>query len=506
MKAHLLFADRDFAPRTTVPISERGLIEDLELETIITTMAAGDAGVAEVAREAMLAGVTDIDVILYRQSALKDCIENAAEVRELYKLVVETIDAERHAFLLGMMGRTPSSVLFRAVGLLELLEGRLQGLRSLADRRASAFTSTAFANLFEMLRKNLSDAYLKSIHDQLWRLRFPNGLLLSAGLGNGNKGTDYVLRKGGVPDGWLRRALKGRVEQAHSFRIADQDESGARALTALKDRGIASVADALAQSTDHILSFFMMMQTELAFYVGCLNLHDALASLGRSTCTPQPCEASDAKRSAMGLYDASLALTLGGSVIENDFQGDGKPLVIITGANRGGKSTFLRSIGVAQLMMQCGMFVAAQSFAASVCERLFTHYKREEDPTMRSGKFDEELSRMSAIVDNLVPSSLLLLNESFSATAESEGAEIARQVVTALLERSVTVYFVTHQYELAASFGPAGDRNVLFLRAERHDDGTRTFKIKPGAALQTSYGKDLFDRIFGVAEAGSAEG
>ena len=76
-----------------------------------------------------------------------------------------------------------------------------------------------------------------------------------------------------------------------------------------------------------------------------------------------------------------------------------KDLVIITGANQGGKSTFLRSIGLAQLMMQCGMFVAAESFGSNICTCLFTHYKREEDPTMRSGKLDEELGRMSSIVD-----------------------------------------------------------------------------------------------------------
>jgi DNA mismatch repair ATPase MutS len=109
---------------------------------------------------------------------------------------------------------------------------------------------------------------------------------------------------------------------------------------------------------------------------------------------------------------------------------DGKSLVIITGANQGGKSTLLRSIGQAQLMLQCGMFAPAESLHASVCERIFSHYKCEEDIAMNSGKFDEELSRMNAIIDDIVPYSIVLFNESFAATNEREGSEIARQIVT----------------------------------------------------------------------------
>lgn len=183
MKAHLMYADRDFASRAVVPICERAVIEDLGLETLVSTMAAGDAEIAEVAREGMLASLTDVSAILYRQAVLKDCIEHPEAVRELYALAVETIEAERRAFLLGTMGRTPGSVLFRAVELLEMLEERLRRLRLLADRNAYGFTSAAFTTLFEMLRRELPDDYLESIRNHLHRLRFPDGVLLSARLG-----------------------------------------------------------------------------------------------------------------------------------------------------------------------------------------------------------------------------------------------------------------------------------------------------------------------------------
>jgi DNA mismatch repair ATPase MutS len=173
--------------------------------------------------------------------------------------------------------------------------------------------------------------------------------------------------------------------------------------------------------------------------------------------------------------------------------------VIITGANQGGKSTFLRSIGLAQLMMQCGMFVGAETFKAGMCPALFTHYKREEDVEMKSGKLDEELARMSEIVDHVKPDSIVLFNESFAATNEREGSEIAGQIVTALLEKRIKIFFVTHLYEFARALWEKRMDSALFLRAERQPDGRRTFKVLPGEPLQTSFGGDLYEEIFADA-------
>lgn len=198
------------------------------------------------------------------------------------------------------------------------------------------------------------------------------------------------------------------------------------------------------------------------------------------------------------LYDVCLALTMKQTVVGNSVNADNKDLLIITGANQGGKSTFLRSIGLAQLMMQCGMFVPAESFCANLCEGLFSHYKREEDKTMKSGKFEEELGRMSDIADLVRSNSLILFNESFAATNEREGSEIAGQIVRALLQKGVKVFFVTHQYEFAHGFYEKKLKNALFLRAERQTDGERTFKLSEGEPLQTSYGEDLYRTIFGI--------
>ena len=164
------------------------------------------------------------------------------------------------------------------------------------------------------------------------------------------------------------------------------------------------------------------------------------------------------------------------------------PLVLITGANQGGKTTFLRSLGQACVMMACGMFVAAQVFRA------------EEDQQLQSGKFDEELQRMSGLIDSIHAGDLLLMNESFAATNEREGSEIALGILQALYESGVRVIFVTHFYTLTHALQQRGDSRILFLRADRQADGTRTFSLHPGEPLATAFGQDIYRRVFHLTE------
>ena len=105
---------------------------------------------------------------------------------------------------------------------------------------------------------------------------------------------------------------------------------------------------------------------------------------------------------------------------------------------------------------------------------------------------------MSEIADGATASSMVLFNESFAATNEREGSEIARQIIRALTESGVRVIFVTHFYDLAHSLYLQHADTALFLRAERQADGQRTFRLTTGDPLPTSYGQDLYQRIFGA--------
>ena len=496
MNVCLMFRGHDFDLQGELPVNEQTLIQDLELNTLLNAMALGDKFLFQVARSAVLSSLTDVDSMLYRQDILRDCLNNPTIIREMFNFAMKSGEEKKRNWY-GIFSRYPGAILYGSVEMLLMLVDLLKKLRKIAVEHADKFESEGFSMFFAMIKNELDDEYFADIQNHLKALKFRDGVLVSAQLGRGNVGTDYCLRKSSNDNqSWMQRILS-RKPRVYTFRIADRDQGGARALSELRDRGINLVAKALAQSADHIENFFKMLGSELAFYIGCLNLHEQLTHMGEAVSFPLPAVATERKYSFEGLYDVCLALTMKQKIVGNDVNADDKDCLIITGANQGGKSTFLRSAGLAQLMMQCGMFVSARSFRGNICEGLFTHYRREEDASMESGKLDEELSRMSHVVDHLRANSLLLLNESFAATNEREGAEIARQITYALVERRIKVLFVTHLYEFGHAFHDKKMKNTLFLRAERQADGGRTFKVVEGEPLETSYGEDLYRAIWG---------
>jgi DNA mismatch repair ATPase MutS len=503
MKVFLLYRDRDFDSNCPLPPHSATLMKDLEIDRLLGAMAAGDASLFDVAKKTLFASLSQTEDILYRQQVLRECLEHAAVIRDIYAIAVEAIEQEKKVWG-AVFGRYPDSSLSRSIDVLRIFIGSLERLRVIADQSDEEFHSEGLKRFFEMITRELNDAYLDTVKSYLQRLTFKRGVLLSAARGKGNKLSQFVLLKPQDEKRGWRELLKRWMEQLSSkgtqesfvYQVADRDEAGMRALTELKGRGISNVATALAQSTDHILSFFTTLRMELGFYVGCLNLRDRLINKKEAFCFPEPMSPDEQAFSARALYDVSLSLSIEDRAVGNDVDADEKSLVLITGANRGGKSTFLRSVGLSQLMMQCGMFVAAQRFSANIRDGLYTHFKREEDNTLKSGKLDEELHRMSVIVDSITPHSLMLLNESFGSTNEREGSEIARQIVRSLLDSGVKVFYVTHMFDLAGRFYQEKMVNSLFLRAERLDDSTRTFRLIEGAPLPTSYGEDLYWRIF----------
>jgi hypothetical protein len=502
MKVHLLYPGRDFDWEAGPPVGHEDLTQDLELNTLLDAMAAGEKFLREVSAKVLLASLDDPDQIRYRQQVLTDCLAQPGVIRDMYAVAAGALEDKRHLWLGGYGGsyQNASSNLSGAVSHLEAYVVRLRQLRQITDEHAGKFNSDGLRALFATVQHELDDEYFQEIGDHLRQLRFRAGVLISARLDRDNSGAGLVLRApADSRRRWTERLGIG-PRTTYSFTIPPRDDAGGQILSDLTSRGINLVANAAAQSADHIASYFTMLKAELGFYVSCLNLAERLATKGVPVTVPGPASPSSLTFSCTDLRDACLELQSPAPAVGNDVQGGGKPLVIITGANSGGKSTFLRSVGAAQLMMQCGLFVTAKSYQADVACGIFTHFIREEDSSMTSGRLDDELKRMSAIAGQAGPHALILFNESFAGTNEREGAEIGYQVVRALLEAQIRVFFVTHRYALADRFHSEHPQVTLFLRAERQPDGRRNYKLSVKDPLPTSFGEDIYYRLGGWLE------
>lgn len=493
MKSLLMHKDCDFDMTQSLPWQKNYTLQDLELNTIIQAMSNNDDFIADVSKIAILsAAKNSASTITYRQEVLKDCLKNPETIKKIYEIADDLLNEEENHWLIS---RYPKSIMHRSITLLDYYFNTFRKLRHIALSQLGNFKSDGFINFFTTIISELSDEYINEVDLHLNNLKFDDGELISAKLGKGNKGTHYMLRRSNEPaKGWLRSLLT--LKSKYSYDVYPGDEIGLIALSDMAEKGINTTANVLAQSADNILSYFKQIKTELGFYIGCINLYEQLSKYDMPISFPTPIETDHHVFKSHELYDACLALKMKSKIVTNDIMADQKSLIIITGANQGGKSTFLRSLGLAQLMMQSGMFVAASLFSATLCDNLFTHYKREEDTTMVSGKFDEELKRMSNIVDHLTKNSIILFNEAFAATNDREGSEIAKQIVSALIKKNIKIFFVTHLFEFAYQWQEMNDKHVLFLRAERQADGMRTYKLFEGKPLQTSYGDDLFKSIF----------
>ncbi|MDW7657164.1 MAG: hypothetical protein SCM11_08320 [Bacillota bacterium] len=243
-----------------------------------------------------------------------------------------------------------------------------------------------------------------------------------------------------------------------------------------------------------VLEVLTAMRDQFGFYTGCLNLYDALRAVKAPVCFPE-LDAAPGTFLLHQLSDVFLALKQGKMPVTNDVNLNGIRLCLIMGSNQGGKTTFLRSVGIAQIMAQSGLFVAAMDCHTSIYPVILTHFPGSEDSMLKAGLLEQELTALADRIDHLQQGSLLLLNETFATTTVGEGSILAEEVTRALRDAGVISLFVTHLYPFARRLYEARGSNpdVAFLRAERLNDGLRTYRLRQGEPLATSYGYDLYD-------------
>ena len=280
MNVWLLYKDKDADREQSLPWNAQDLVQDLELDILFHAMAGEDEYLLDVCKRTVLISTgNDLSTIVYRQGILEDCRKNSAVITQLYDIALEALEV-RKKNIFGIFSSYPSSILSGAIGMMKLYVDILRSIRELATLHISRFASTGFNRFSKMLQAALSEDYLNTILLQLNDLHLRDGVLMSAQLGRGNKGISYMLHRWHEKKPpWYRRLFPEKTG-IYTFSVHPRDESGARALAALKDNAINNTANDLAQSCDHILGFFSTLRYELAFYIGCLNLEKQLLQTG----------------------------------------------------------------------------------------------------------------------------------------------------------------------------------------------------------------------------------
>ena len=483
--------------------NEDELIGDLNLEIIFKAMARDDVFLYSTVKSVVLDSLTDPGALIYRQNVLKDCLNNKSVIKKIYNIATTSLEeaAYYRQYTKPNFAKiiSASVKVLNSVGLLELLVVKLEELRSLTRLTEKNFHSKGMITFSSQQTTYMTDEFFVKVKQHIAELKsISEGgtIIIGSGIGNGMKGTSHILREIArySPKMNSGRKLWGR---SVSNVIPLDNISVANSAREIEDAGLVHILRLINHFNNGIINFFESLRYEIGFYFGCVNLYTVLLELNAEVSFPVPNKMNERNLVFKGLFDLSLSISENKSLVSNDLNAVNKKLFIITGANQGGKSTFLRSIGIAQILMQCGLFVPAAYYRANVCDSIFTHFTREEDINMNSGKLDEELQRMNSIINNISQNSMLLMNEPFATTTEREATRIASDIIAALFEHNVKILFVTHLFELANFIYKQNLQKAVFLRAERDQTGSRSFCIKTGEPLETSYGEDLFNSTIG---------
>lgn len=224
---------------------------------------------------------------------------------------------------------------------------------------------------------------------------------------------------------------------------------------------------------------------EAQFYLGYLDFIVPMKAAGLEFCYPRV-SAGDKETDVAGAFDLALAAKLAprfGEMVTNDFRLSGQErIIVVTGPNHGGKTTFARMVGQLHYLASLGYPVPARHARLFLPDQVFTHFEREEDLATLRGKLADELARIHDVLNAATGRSLLVMNESFASTTLRDATFIGERILTQMTDLGLLGVYVTFVDELTSST-PACVSMVGTVDPD--DPAVRTYQIvrKPADGL-----------------------
>jgi hypothetical protein len=278
---------------------------------------------------------------------------------------------------------------------------------------------------------------------------------------------------------------------------------------------LANVLDAVCRPIAKALRHYVTLQSgflgslsgDIAFYLAAVGLMTRLQNQGLPLCRPKiapmdarVCDLQDAYNLNLALYLMKQTQAKDRLIRNEVHMGDNGRILIVTGPNQGGKTTYTQMIGLCHILAQAGLWVPAAAAHVSPVDGIYTHYPIEETLESATGRFGDEAQRLNQMFTQATRYSLMLFNESLSSTSAGESLYIAQDVVRILRRMGVRAIFATHLHELAADIARLnrdtnGDSRIVSLVASRIDSGEdrmhRSYKITPGSPMGRSYAREI---------------
>ncbi|MFN2178206.1 MAG: MutS-related protein [Candidatus Promineifilaceae bacterium] len=260
--------------------------------------------------------------------------------------------------------------------------------------------------------------------------------------------------------------------------------------------------------------FLVDLRPDFVYYVHALALIEKVKRAGMSWCWPEIAPMADRVCRVQNAYNVLLAINglsqdtdrpLQQRIVTNNIElGEEGRIAILTGPNRGGKTTYMQSVGLVQVLAQLGLPVPGTSAEISPVDAIYTHYPLEERLDLGTGRFGDEAQRIRAIFERVTGDSLVLFNESLATTNMGESVFLAQNIVRSLREIGARVIFTTHLHDLAAAVerintDTAGDSIVISLVAspqvgDLEDESGYSYRIQARPPLGRSYAENIAAR------------